>query len=125
MTSKNDLSLSEKLSQVVVKGMQEKKASDITVMDLSNVKNSVADYFVICTGNSDTQLDAIYEAIDEEVHKVFNESPWHSEGRENKEWILLDYINVVAHIFQKEKRKFFSLETLWGDAQITNIEDLQ
>ena len=125
MTSKNDLVLSEKLSQVVVKGMQEKKASDITVMDLRDVKNSVADYFVICTGNSDTQLDSIYESIDEEVYKVFNESPWHSEGRENKEWVLLDYINVVAHIFQKDKRTFFSLETLWGDAIITNIEDLQ
>lgn len=125
MTSKNDLALSEKLSQVIVKGMQEKKASDITVMNLSNVKNSVADYFVICIGDSDTQLDAIYEAINEEVYKVFSESPWHSEGRKNKEWILLDYINVVAHVFQKDKRKFFSLETLWGDAQITNIEDLQ
>lgn len=125
MSSNNNLALSEKLSQVVVKGMQEKKASNITVMDLTNVKNSVADYFVICTGTSDTQLDAIYESINEEVYKVFKESPWHSEGRENKEWILLDYINVVAHVFQKEKRTFFSLETLWGDAQITNIEDLQ
>ena len=94
-------------------------------MNLSKIKNSVADYFVICTGNSGTQLDAIYESIDEQVCKVFKESPWYSEGRENKEWVLLDYINVVAHIFQKEKRTFFSLETLWADAQITNIEDIQ
>ena len=114
---------SEKLSQAIVLGMQEKKGFDIVVMDLRKVKNAVADFFVICSGNSDKQLDAISESIDEYVFKKVKENPWHSEGKSNKEWMLLDYINVVAHVFKKEKRNFYSLEKLWGDAEITRIED--
>jgi ribosome-associated protein len=114
---------SEKLSKLIVKGMQEKKASDIVVMDLRKVKNAVADFFVLCSGNSDKQLDAIAHSIDEEVHKALKENPWHTEGKNNKEWMLLDYINVVAHVFRKDKRTFFALEKLWGDAEITEIED--
>jgi ribosome-associated protein len=114
---------SEKLSEAIVKGMQEKKGFDIVVMDLRKVKNAVADFFVICSGNSDKQLDAISESIDEYVFKKIKENPWHSEGKNNKEWMLLDYINVVAHVFKKEKRNFYALEKLWGDAEITEIED--
>jgi len=114
---------SEELSQVIVKGMQEKKATDIVVMDLRKVKNAVADFFVICSGNSDKQLDAISDSIDQEVYKTLKENPWHTEGKNNKEWMLLDYINVVAHVFKKDKRTFFKLESLWGDAEITEIED--
>lgn len=114
---------SEKLSQLVVKGMQEKKALDIVVMDLRQVRNAVADFFVICSGNSDKQLDAIASSVDEEVFKGLKEDPWHSEGKNNKEWMLLDYTNVVAHIFKKERRSFYALEKLWGDAEITEIED--
>src|SRR6478735_1136768 len=108
---------SEKLSQVIVKGMQEKKASDIVVLDLRKVKNAVADFFIICSGNSDKQLDAIADSIDDEVYKAMKENPWHKEGKNNKEWMLLDYINVVAHVFRTDKRKFFALEKLWGDAE--------
>lgn len=114
---------SEKLSQYIVKGMQEKKAGDIVVMDLRKVRNAVADFFVICSGNSDKQLDAIADSIDEEVYKGLKENPWHTEGKNNKEWMLLDYTNVVAHIFKKDRRSFYSLEKLWGDAEITEIED--
>jgi ribosome-associated protein len=114
---------SEKLSEAIVKGMQEKKGFDIVVMDLRKVKNAVADFFVICSGNSDKQLDAISDSIDEYVFKKIKENPWHSEGKNNKEWMLLDYINVVAHVFKKEKRNFYALEKLWGDAEITEIED--
>ena len=113
----------EKLSEVIVKGMQEKKAIDIVVMDLRKVKNAVADFFVVCSGGSDKQLDAIARSVDEEVYKTLNENPWHSEGKNNKEWVLIDYIDVVVHIFQKEKRAFFALERLWGDAKITEIEN--
>jgi ribosome-associated protein len=74
--------------------MQEKKASDIVVMDLRKIKNAVADFFVICSGNSDKQLDAISDSIDAEVFKKLQENPWHTEGKNNKEWMLLDYINV-------------------------------
>jgi ribosome-associated protein len=114
---------SEKLSQTITKGMQEKKAADIVVLDLRNVKNAVADFFVLCSGNSDKQLDAIADSIDEEVYKTLKENPWYTEGKNNKEWILLDYISVVAHIFRKDRRQYYALEKLWGDAEITEIED--
>jgi ribosome-associated protein len=114
---------SEKLADVVVKGMQEKKASDIVVMDLREVKNAVADFFVLCSGNSDKQLSAISDSVDEFVYKDLKENPWHSEGKNNKEWMLLDYISVVVHIFKKDRREFYALEKLWGDAKTTVIED--
>ncbi|GAB1444711.1 MAG: ribosome silencing factor [Cyclobacteriaceae bacterium] len=116
-------SKSEILSKTIVKGMQEKKASDIVVLDLRKAKNAVADFFVICSGNSARQLDAIADAIDEMVSKTLKENPWHIEGKNNKEWMLLDYTTVVAHIFQNERRSFYTLEKLWGDAKITQIEN--
>ena len=106
-----------------MKGMQEKKALDIVVLDLNEVKNAVADFFVICSGSSDKQLSAIADAVDEEVFKALKENPWHTEGKNNKEWLLIDYTTVVAHIFKRDKREFFALEKLWGDAEITRIED--
>jgi ribosome-associated protein len=123
MAKRRKVANAEKLSQLVVKGMQERKAIDIVVMDLREVRNSVAEFFVICSGNSDKQLDAIAQSVDEEVYKGIKEDPWHSEGKNNKEWMLLDYSNVVAHIFKKDKRNFYGLEKLWGDAIITQIED--
>ena len=121
MAKKRKGANSETLSGVIVKGMQEKKASDIVVMDLRKIKNAVADFFVICSGNSDKQLDAISDSIDAEVFKKLQENPWHTEGKNNKEWMLLDYINVVAHVFRKDRREFYALERLWGDADITEI----
>ena len=103
--------------------MQEKKATNIVVMDLRKVKNAVADFFVIGTGNSDKQLDAIAGSVSDEVYKGTQETPWHTEGKNNKEWMLLDYSSVVAHIFRKDQRSFYALERLWGDAEITEIED--
>lgn len=114
---------SKKLCDAIVKGMLEKKAIDILVMDLRKVKNAVADFFVICSGGSDKQLDAIADSVDEEVFKTVKENPWHVEGKNNKEWMLLDYFDVVAHIFKKDKREFFALEKLWGDAEMTEIQD--
>lgn len=122
MDVNKDFTPSEKLSEAVVKGMQEKKASDIVVMDLRKVKNAVADYFVICSGSSDTQIDAIAESIDEVVYKSLKQNPWHQEGKTNKEWLLIDYVDVVAHVFKKDKRQFYSLENLWGDAEIVSVE---
>jgi ribosome-associated protein len=123
MPAKKKKADSEKLSKAIVSGMQEKKASDIVVLDLRKVKNAVADFFVICSGNSDKQLEAIADSIDEEVFKSINEKPWHVEGKNNKEWMILDYISVVSHVFRKDRREFYSLEKLWGDAEITEIED--
>ena len=125
MTKKEQAIASKKLSDVIVKGMQEKKAVDIVVMDLRNVKNAVADFFVICSGNSDKQLSAIAQAVDDEVFKTLNEDPWSKEGKHNKEWMLLDYVTVVVHIFKKDKREFFALEELWGDAVVTHIKEIK
>lgn len=112
-----------KLSEVIVKGMQEKKALDIVVMDLREVKNAVADFFVICSGNSDKHLASISQSVDDEVSKNLQEDPWSKEGKHNKEWMLLDYVTVVVHIFKRERREFYSLETLWGDAVLKKIKD--
>jgi ribosome-associated protein len=102
--------------------MVEKKASDVVVMDLREVKNAVADYFIICSGNSDTQIDAIADSIEDEVFKHSTQNPWKREGKESREWIIIDYVDVVAHVFNKEKRKFYGLEELWGDAKVTQID---
>ena len=114
---------SDELSQLVVKGMQEKKASSIVVMNLKKVKNAVADYFIICSGNSDTQIDAIADSVEEEIYKLSKQNPWQREGRENKEWVLIDYVDVVAHVFRKDRRDFYALEELWGDAQILHVDE--
>ncbi len=114
---------SEQLANLVVEGMQEKKASDIVVLNLTKVKNAVADYFIICTGNSDTQLDAISDSVEEVVWKGLKQDPWHREGRQQKEWVLLDYVDVVVHVFKKDRRDFFALEELWGDADVVYVKD--
>jgi len=104
------------LCQAVIKGMHEKKAQEVVVLDLQNVKNAVADYFVICTGTSDTHIAAIADSVLEEVRKTMNTEGTHSEGMTNREWILIDYLDVVVHIFNRDKRAFYDLESLWGDA---------
>lgn len=117
------MSAQDKLVQSIVVGMQEKKAEDILIIDLREIPNSVADYFVVCTGNSDPMVDAIAESIDKEVHEATQENPAHVEGKANREWVLIDYIDVVAHVFKKDSREFYDLEGLWGDAKLIRIED--
>ncbi|MFD2037682.1 ribosome silencing factor [Belliella marina] len=112
----------EALSKVIVKGMEDRKASNIVIMDLRGVKNSMTDFFVICSGNSDTQVEAIADAVEEEVIKTNKEKPWRTEGKNNNEWVLIDYFNVVVHIFLKDQRNYFGLEELWGDAKFTYVE---
>ena len=124
-TENNGSTSAVKLSEVVVRGMQEKKAKDILLMDLRGVPNAVAKFFVLCSGTSDTQLDAITESIDKEVSKELSEDPWHIEGKNNKGWKLIDYIDVVAHVFKQETREYYDLENLWGDAKITEIETIE
>lgn len=111
----------EELSSVIIKGMEEKKASNIVLMDLRNINQSMTDFFVICSGSSNTQVDAISQSIEEEVIKVHKERPWRSEGKSNGQWVLMDYVNVVVHIFLEDTRGFYRLEDLWGDAKVTAI----
>ena len=114
---------SDTLADLVVRGMQDRKASDIVVLNLKELKNAVADYFIICSASSDTQLDAIARSVEEEVEKITGESPWQTEGRTNREWMLLDYVDVVVHVFLRDRRQFYALEELWGDAEISYIEN--
>jgi len=123
MVKKSEPVSAEILNKYIVKGIQEKKGLDIVILNLKNVDNAVADYFVICTGNSDSQIDAITDSVEKEVVEGLKESPWHREGFQNKEWILLDYVNVVVHVFRKDVRSFYGLEDLWGDAEISEIEN--
>ena len=124
MKGKKELIDSEILCEIIVEGMKEKKAHDIVVMDLREVKNAIADFFVICSGTSDTQVDAISDSIEEFTFKQAHQEVWHKEGKENKEWILLDYVDVVANIFKTKTREFYSLEQLWGDAKLTEVESV-
>ncbi|KAA0989415.1 ribosome silencing factor [Dyadobacter aurulentus] len=120
---KNKELSSKDLSDLVVKGMTEKKGQDIAILDLRKVKNSITDFFVICSGTSDTQIDALANSVEDEVYKMSKTEPWQKEGKANGEWILIDYVDVVAHIFNKERRKHYDLEELWGDAEVTYLED--
>lgn len=114
---------SEELSQLVVKGMQEKKANNIVIMDLRKVKNAFTDFFVVCSGNSDTQVDAIAESVDKEVWEETKNNPRSMEGKANHEWILVDYYDVIVHVFKKDRREFYKLEELWGDAEFTYVAE--
>lgn len=113
---------SDTLAEVVVRGIQEKKGQDIVVLNLKELKNAVADYFIICSAGSDTQLDAVARSVEEEVEKATGQNPWQTEGRTNGEWVLLDYVDVVVHVFLRDRRQFYALEELWGDADIRYIE---
>ncbi len=108
------------LALTVAQGMFEKKAENIRILDMRKIPGASSDFFVISHAISDKQVDAIAKSVEEEVKKNLNENPLHREGYENMEWILLDYFNVVAHIFQEEKRDFYGIEQLWGDSE--NIE---
>ena len=113
----------DEVVQAVVHGMQEKKAENIVIINLKHIRGAVCDYFVIASGNSAAQIDAITDSVEDEVLKAAGENPWHREGKEHKEWILLDYVDVVAHVFKKERRAFYGLEELWGDAEITYLPE--
>ena len=113
---------SDTLAEVIVRGIQDKKGLDIVVLNLKSLKNAVADYFIICSAGSDTQLDAVARSVEEEVEKQTGQHPWQSEGRTNREWVLLDYVDVVVHVFLRDRRQFYALEELWGDADISYIE---
>lgn len=109
------------LLDAIILGAQEKKAKDLVVMDLKSTGTSIADFFVVCHGDSNTQVDAIAHSIEDEVFKLVGERPSFREGFANAEWILLDYINVVVHIFLHEQREYYGIERFWADAKTTTI----
>lgn len=113
------------LAETIIEGLQEIKAKQIVLIDLKKVNGSVCDYFIICHGESNTHVNGIANTAERYVRKAIKERPWHKEGKENSKWVLLDYVNVVVHIFLKETREFYRLEDLWADANIKQIESEQ
>ena len=107
----------------IIKGIEEVKGNDIDILDLRAIDNTVCDYFIVCNGNSNTQVNAIVNSVQKIVSKELKDKPWHVEGFENAEWVLMDYVNVVVHVFQKHIREYCNIESLWGDAKIISIEN--
>lgn len=105
----------------IIKGIEEVKGNDIEILDLREIDSAVCDYFVICNGNSNTQVNAIVGSVQKLVSKEIKDKPWHVEGTDNAEWVLMDYVSIVVHVFQKEIREYYNIEGLWGDAKITTI----
>ena len=112
----------DELIALIIQGIDEVKGHNINLLDLREIENTVCDYFIVCNGTSNTHVNAIVGSIQKTVSKAIQDKPWHVEGEDNAEWVLMDYVNVVVHVFQKQVREFYDIEGLWGDAKFTTIE---
>lgn len=115
-------STADQLITAIISGIEDVKGQDINILDLREIENTVCDYFVICEGTSNTQVNAIVNSIQKKVSKEVRDKAWHVEGEDNAEWVLIDYVNVVVHVFQKHIRSYYDIESLWGDAKSTQIQ---
>lgn len=113
----------DELIALILHGIEEVKGNDTSLLNLRDIENTVCDYFIICNGTSNTHVNAIVSSIQRTVSKSIKDKPWHIEGSENAEWVLMDYVNVVVHVFQKHVREFYDIEGLWGDAKVTIVEN--
>lgn len=112
----------DELIALILQGIEEVKGHNINLLDLREIENTVCDYFIICNGTSNTHVNAIVGSIQKTVSKAIQDKPWHVEGEDNAEWVLMDYVNIVVHVFQKQIREFYDIEGLWGDAKFTTVE---
>ncbi len=117
------LSKNSKLFKTIIKAIQDKKGEDVVCLDLRKIHEAVADFFIVCTANSSPQCKAIADNIDDEVYNVCGEKPYKQEGYQTQQWILVDYVDVVVHIMQPTARKFYKLEEMWSDADISAHEE--
>jgi ribosome-associated protein len=124
MAKKTTTATTATLNTFIINGIQEKKGKGITVLNLSKIPEAMSDFFIICEGNSTTQVQAIADSIEDEVYKNTKQSPFHIEGKTNAQWVLLDYADTVIHIFAKGYREHYALEELWNDAERIDITDL-
>ena len=113
----------EQLIDAIVEGIQRKKGLDIVKINLTKINHSECKYFIICHGNSNTQVDSIAHSVEETVVELLKEKVWHTDGYQNSLWILLDYADIMVHVFQRDTRKFYDLENLWADAPIELIKE--
>lgn len=123
MVNKENLS-TEEIVETVIEGVHKKKGMDVVSMDFSSIENAVCEFFIICHGDSNTQVEAIADSVYENVQETHHIKPWHKEGVENATWVLLDYGDIIVHIFQKEFRDLYKLEELWADANIKHLKDI-
>ncbi len=112
----------ELLTEVIINAMLDKKAKDPVIMDFTGMESSICDAFIVCHGTSRTQVEAIADGVIRETKLKTGLNPWHKEGFENAEWILIDYSDIIVHIFENSKRNFYNLEQLWGDAEISKVK---
>jgi ribosome-associated protein len=119
--TKEKISTDALITQIVA-GVEDVKGNEITILDLRELENTVTSYFIICSGTSNTQVNAIVNSVQRKVSKELKENAWHVEGTDQGEWVLMDYVNVVVHVFQKHIREYYDLEGLWGDAKTTVID---
>jgi ribosome-associated protein len=112
------------ITQILL-GIDQVKGIEVNLLDLRNIENTVCDYFIVCTGTSNTHVSAIVGSVQKTVSKALHEKPYHTEGQDNGEWVLMDYVDVVVHVFQKQIREYYNIEELWGDAKTTLIASNQ
>ncbi len=113
----------EQLIDAIVEGIQRKKGLELVKIDLTKMNYTECKYFIICHGNSTTQVDAIAHSVEETVEELIDEKVWHKDGYRNSIWILLDYADIMVHIFQKDSRRFYDLENLWADAKFEYLKE--
>lgn len=113
----------KKLPDVIVDAIFEKKGENVIKLDLEKIENAVCNTFIICEADSVIQVGAIADAVVRKVRNEAGERPWHVEGRGNADWILIDYVNIVIHVFLSRTREFYKLEELWADAEKTELKD--
>ena len=121
--SKRELDVSDILLETIIEGIKEVKGINTAILDLKKIETAICKYFVICSGTSNTHVSSIADSVKKIVSKEIQDKPWHIEGLNTSEWVLLDYSDIVVHVFQEETRDFFRLEDLWGDAAIRTIEN--
>ena len=120
---KRKLDVSDILLETIIEGIREVKGIDTSILDLKKIETAVCKYFVICSGTSNTHVSSIADSVKKNVSKEVQEKPWHIEGLNTSEWVLIDYSDIVVHVFQEQTRQFYRLEDLWGDAEIRTIEN--
>ncbi len=114
----------KKLVETIIKAIQEKKGHNIVVADMSTIEGAIANSFIICEGNSPTQVEAIAEEISDSCREKLGEKPAHCIGLEHAIWVAIDFTDVMVHIFLPDARAFYDLEHLWNDAKLTHIQDI-
>ncbi len=110
------------LKKTIIEAIEDKKGENIVSIEVRKIENSICDYFVICNAQSNTQVDAISAGVEKDVRAKIKQKPWHIEGRDNCQWIVMDYVNIIVHIFQTPYREFYKIEDLWADAPLETIE---